>query len=130
MKITEALGELKTIGKRITKKQEAVMRYFARQANVLDPLAKELDGGSTAFISRERQAIGDLHDRLVQIRVGIQRANLDNSLEVGGRSRTIAEWLTWRREVSLMQQKHVLTITSTKKQTIAFYYGYRSVVWI
>jgi len=96
--ITEALAEIKTTNARILKKREAVMRYFARDAAMRDPL--EADGGSKEFIKRERQAIGDLEERIVQIRTAIQTANLGNTLQVGDKSRTVQAWLNWRRDIS------------------------------
>lgn len=96
--ITEALQEIKTIGARVQKKRQSVSNYLARDARVRDPLEK--DGGSEQFISQERQAIGDLEKRVVSIRTAIQRSNLDSSLTVGQQSMKVAEWLTWRREVS------------------------------
>lgn len=96
--ITEALAETKTIAARIQKRQEAVMRYLARDARLRDPL--EAEGGSVEFVRRERQAIGDLGERLVHIRTAIQAVNLDTTVAVGGRTRTVSEWLNWRREIS------------------------------
>lgn len=95
--ITEALAEVKTIGKRITKKQQSIMPYIGRQDGVKDPLEK--DGGSPEFIKRERQAIGDLEKRIIEIRRGIQRANDETSLTINDTTMTVSEWLTWRREV-------------------------------
>lgn len=73
--ITEALAEVKTIKARVTKKQEGIMRYFARDARLKDPLLAE--GGSSIWIERERQAIKDLLARMVTIRTAIQRKNCE-----------------------------------------------------
>lgn len=96
--ITEALAEIKTINSRIIKKREAIMRYFARDTRMRDPLDK--DGGSVEFVSRERQAIKDLEERIVAIRSAIQTANLATVLVLGENKRTLAAWLNWRREIS------------------------------
>lgn len=96
--ITEALQEIKTIGKRLEKKKQAVAQYLGRDSRVKDPLEK--DGGSVEFIKRERQAIVDLETRIVDIRTKIQKANLETTINVNGTIKTISEWLTWRREVS------------------------------
>src|SRR5579863_1653454 len=61
--ITEALAEIKTINKRLESKRESVRNYIARDVRVRDPLEKE--GGSAEFIKRERQAIIDLEERIV-----------------------------------------------------------------
>lgn|SRR3990167_4041310 len=96
--ITEALAEVKTIEKRIQKKREFVMSYLYRQEALKDPLAKE--GGSGAAIDRELQAIRDLADRHVAIRAAIARANAETTLSVNGTTRSVADWLTFRREVA------------------------------
>lgn len=99
--VTEALQEIKTINARIAKKQENVIRYFARDASLKDPLLKkEGDVGSAAFIKQERQGITDLEGRIVAIRTAIQKKNLATTLTLHNISRSVAEWLTWRREVA------------------------------
>ena len=99
--ITEALQEIKTIGKRLEKKRASISQYVARDSRIRDPLLK--DGGSEKFIESERQAINDLETRIIGIRTVIQASNLAATLSVGTKSRTVAEWLTWRREISNSQ---------------------------
>jgi len=96
--ITEALAELKTIQKRIDKKREYLMTYLVRQDGIKDPLEK--DGGSVTVIARERQAIADLQTRHVAIRTAIQKINQSTPIVIGETTKTIAEWLTWRKEIS------------------------------
>jgi hypothetical protein len=103
--ITEALAELKTLGKRIEKKREYVASYLARQDGLKDPLEK--DGGSAEVIRRERQAIADLETRHVLIRTAIQRVNHATPITVLDTTKTIAEWLTWRKEVASGAQTFV-----------------------
>lgn len=108
--ITEALQEIKTINKRLEVKRQSISQYVVRDARIKDPLERE--GGSVEFVKRERQAIGDLEKRLIAIRTNIQGANLAHSLTVNGTTRTIAEWLTWRKEVA-QGAKTFLTSLST-----------------
>lgn len=96
--ITEALAEIKTIGKRMDSKRAFIMGFLARQDGVKDPLEK--DGGSVVVIARERQAIGDLEKRIIALRRGIQKANDSTSVTINGVTRSIADWLTWRRDVA------------------------------
>lgn len=98
LSITESLAEVKTCMARIDKNREAVMRYFSRDGRLRDPL--EADGGSKEFVRRSRQAIKDLEERVVKIRSAIQQANLSIPLTVNGHTRTVSEWLNWRREIS------------------------------
>ena len=95
--ITEALAEIKTIGKRLIKKREFINQYVARQAVVRDPLLTQ--GGSVAVIAAERQAVHDLESRIVALRLAINAASVATTVTVGGEEHTIAWWLTWRREV-------------------------------
>jgi hypothetical protein len=101
--ITEALAEIKTIGKRLVSKRNAINPYLARQEGVRDPL--ERDGGSAKYIAQERQAIGDLEERVIALRRGIQKANDTTSVTINGKARTISEWLTWRRDVAPGQKE-------------------------
>jgi hypothetical protein len=98
MTITEALAEIKTVTKRIQSKREFISQYLARQEQVKDPLEK--DGGSAEVIQKELQAIGDLQDRIVALRRGIQSANEKTILKIEDKEASIADWLIWRREVA------------------------------
>lgn len=106
--ITEALAEIKTIGKRMEAKRKGLMPYVARQDGVRDPLEK--DGGSLSFIISERQGIADLGKRIVALRRGIQHANDGTTVTIGGTSRSISEWLTWRREVAPGEQQFLAAL--------------------
>lgn len=106
--ITEALAEIKTIGKRVEKKKEFISRYIGRQDGIRDPLEK--DGGSIEALKRERQGIKDLLERLIYLRNGIQRANDTNTVTINGTTRTISEWLTWRRDVAPLERSLLNTL--------------------
>lgn len=106
--ITEALAEIKTIGKRVAKKREGLQPFLWRQEQLKDPL--ESDGGSVEFISRELQAIDDLEARIITLRAAIAKANAETILTVDGSTRTIADWLTWRREVAPGRQQFISTL--------------------
>lgn len=103
--ITEALAELKTIGKRIQSKQAFIRENVIRQENLRDPLEKQ--GGSPKLVSEEGQSIVDLCARVVKIRIAIQQANNSHSIRIGEWEQTIAEWLVWRREVLPFQLKYM-----------------------
>ncbi len=96
--ITEALAELPTIEKRIGHKRDFIVNYLWRPDSMRDP--HEKDGGSAELIRRELQSIGDLEERRILIRSAIQGANHANTLTIGEKTRSIADWLTWRREVA------------------------------
>lgn len=115
--ITEALAEIKTNQSRIQKKRETIMRYFSRDAKLRDPITDE--GGTQAFVKKERQSIGDLEGRIVKIRSAIQDVNLKTSLTIGGATKTVAEWLNWRREISNGQKAFLASMASHVSQVRA-----------
>lgn len=114
MTVTEALAEIKTIAKRIQKKRESIGQYLARDARMKDPFERE--GGSVEFIRRERQGISDLEGRIISIRTAIQAVNLSTSLAVQGETKTLAEWLTWRREIAPGRGHFLASIANGIKQ--------------
>lgn len=96
--ITEALAALKVLDKRILKKREFIVANTLRQEMVKDPHAK--DGGSVQVIARELQAIRDLEEQKVAIRRAIHKANSETEITIGKQTRSIADWLVWRRDVA------------------------------
>lgn len=116
--ITEALAEIKTISKRISKKQQFVYGYLSRQDGLKDPLAKE--GGSEEAVKSARQAITDLETRLLTLRKGIAKASEQTVVTINGVSRPITDWLIWRREVAPERQSFLealrLKVAQTREQ--------------
>lgn len=108
MTITEALAEIKTIRKRLDSKREFLGNYLFRQSMVKDPLEK--DGGSEKAVTAAFQAIFDLNTRIIKIREGIQRANLENKLTVGTLAMSVTNWLTWRKEIAPFTEKTYVAI--------------------
>lgn len=111
MTITEALAEIKTIGKRLEKKQQAVLSNLARDARLKDSLA----GGTEEYVRAEWQAIRDLETRVVAIRTAIQKSNLETKATVSEKTMTVAEWLTYRREIAAGRQKFLATVNNGLK---------------
>lgn len=109
--ITEALAEIKTIGKRIEKKRQFIGQYLVRQEIVKDPLTNQ--GGSMAALKAEAQGIADLEERLVALRRGIAGVNASVFLVVCGETRTIGDWLTWRREVAPGRKAALVNLRQT-----------------
>lgn len=110
--ITEALAEIKTIGKRLEKKRAGVLSNLGRDARLKDPL----EGGSVEYIKQERQAIGDLERRVVAIRTAIAASNLRTTATVEGVTLTVFEWLSWRRDVSEGQKQFLGQLSQAIRQ--------------
>jgi hypothetical protein len=51
-------------------------------------------------LRRERQAIADLEERVIAIRAAIANSNANTHITVGGTTRSVTEWLAWRKEVA------------------------------
>jgi|SRR5208337_773954 len=113
MTITEALAELKTINKRLLTKRNSTLQFVARDIRAKDPLERE--GGSVEFLKRERQGIADLEKRFVLIRTAIQKSNLETLTSIGGHIMSVAEWLTWRREISSGSREYINILQSNIK---------------
>lgn len=108
--ITEGLAELNTISKRIEKKREFISSYLVRQSRFKDPLEKQ--GGSSEAIQKELQAIADLEDRHLRIRLAIQKANLQTEVTVEGITKSLSEWLVWRKELANAQLQSLRSLLS------------------
>ena len=115
--ITEGLQEIKTLTKRIVKKRDFIKGYLWRQNHIKDP--HEKDGGSNALIAKERQAIQDLEDNIIAIRCKIAIANSGNSITVCGDTRTISEWIIWRREIAQPRKNFLESMHTSVKSARA-----------
>jgi hypothetical protein len=112
--VTEALAEVPTIAKKIAHKQQFVQDFLHRPSAVRDP--HEKDGGSVELIKRELQAIADLEQRLICIRSGIARSNATTQITIGAATRTVGDWLTWRREIAETQRMRLNGMSGILRQ--------------
>lgn len=101
--ITEALSEVNLIKKKIIAKQARIQSAVVRAEHNPDPFLS--DGGSSAMVKAESQGIHDLNRRLSKIRSEISRANLGNEITLGEDTRSIHDWLVWKREIAKDQIK-------------------------
>lgn len=97
MKITQALADVKLTKNKINSKQMTIQKYSVRTSNMVDPMAKE--GGSAEFVKRELQAIRDLNTHIVILRRKINNTNMQAQFTIHGETKSVFDWLTWRREV-------------------------------
>jgi len=101
--ITEALSEINLIKKKVITKQSKIECALIRAEHLPDPFLTE--GGSEEMIKREYQGLRDLNRRLQTIRAKISLANLSNEITVEDETRSIHDWLIWKREISADQIK-------------------------
>lgn len=114
--ITEALSEVNLVKKKIAAKQEKIRGALVRADHVKDPFEKE--DGSVEMIKREFQAIQDLSTRLQKIRAGISQTNISTTITIEGQTRSIHDWLVWRRELQKGEQGFIQICHSTVKQHV------------
>ena len=99
--ITEALSEINLVKKKISAKQAKIQSALVQAEHIADPFLSE--GGSEAMIKAESQGIYDLNYRLAKIRAEISHANLTHKISLGEDSRSIHDWLIWKREIATGQ---------------------------
>lgn len=114
--ITEALSEVNLIKKKIEAGRTAILTTLVRPKHLKD--AYESEGGSTELIKRATQSLNDLYKRLEKIRGAISQANLDNEITVGETTKTIFDWLTWKREISAEHLSFVTKVHTTTKSEL------------
>lgn len=114
--ITEALSEVNLIKKKITAKQAKITGSLTRFENQKDPY--ESDGGSTKMITSESQALNDLGRRLIKIRAEISRVNLENEITLGEETKSIHDWLVWKRELATASINFVKTVYTAVKNNM------------
>lgn len=98
MTITEGLQEIKTLIKRIDKKRTFIEGYILRNNQIRDP--HESSGGSQKLIKQELQGIIDLEENIISIRRKIAAANTSTTVTIGETTKSIADWIIWRREIA------------------------------
>jgi hypothetical protein len=111
--ITEALSELNLIKKKVDNKRKVVAGSLLKAKHEKD--AYESVGGIKQFITNELQSIDDLDSRYLKIKGSIAKANIDNSITVNGFTKTIHDWLNWKRDLSDIQKKFVFNLYSFPK---------------
>lgn len=95
--ITEALAEVNLLKKKIADSEMSVRTMLLRAEHVPDPFKEH--GGAEAIVKKTQQSVFDMRRRLVDIRHKISKANIDNQITINGKTMSIFDWLTWKREV-------------------------------
>lgn len=114
--ITEALSQINLINKKIEAKQTKVLQDLVKYEHVPDPYQSQ--GGSEKMIAEEVQSIRDLQSKLVRIRGAISQANINNKISIGGRERSISDWLTWKREISKKEVQFAFNVYTNIKNAL------------
>lgn len=116
MTITEGLAELKLIDSKVKKKQDAVLGNLVRFEHIPDPFEKE--GGSRSYVAKEIQSVGDLLKRHTKIRTAIAKANIESQVTINNETKSIYEWLAWKREISERETSFYRDIYAKTKSAV------------
>lgn len=116
MTITEALAEVHLINKKLSKKRMEIKPLLTRLDHQADPYEK--DGGSKKIVEETLQSINDLENRLVNIRSAIAKANLNETITVQGTTKSIFDWLAWRREVAEARSSFLNVTAATVQSAV------------
>ena len=117
MTVTEALAEIELIEKKVEKKAAVIMANLSRYEHQNDPYVKE-DDGASGMLKREYQSMQDHWGRLIKFREAIAKANVDNSITVEGITKSISQWLAWKRDVQDDHITHLANIVKTVEAAI------------
>lgn len=118
--ITEALSECKLIAKKIESANKSFLSSLTRFEHEND--IHEKQGGSVVYLQRQIQSAQDNAGRLERIRRAVAASNANNKIEVLGESKTVTEWLAWRKELSSAQKSvlsSAINIINSKKAEVA-----------
>jgi len=109
--ITEALAMLHVTDKKIAKRREEILKYACRVTDLMDPIKS--DGGSQVYVEKMYQSVEDLLNRMLDIKRAIRKANEGTELTVGKHTLSVADWLEWRRTLSVQIGRHNAQVAST-----------------
>lgn len=111
--ITEGLAEIKLITNKLVTKRAFVLANLVRAKHLIDPL-----GDSEKAMDSELQAIMDLEKRFVTIRSAIAQANIHTSITINEVTKTIFDWLSWKREISAKSKEFMGNVQANLKHHI------------
>jgi len=97
--ISEALAELKILGDRLAMNAKFVLDHVARDERQRDPFERE-QSTAAAQIAQRMDSSRDLRARAVALRRAIALKNFEVRVEIEGVTRSVGEWLIWRREIA------------------------------
>ena len=105
MTITEALAEIHIIDKRLAAKRNFVLDHAAVDSRLKGTIEEKQ-------VNQARQAIRDLEDRRLRIRIVIAKANAETAVTVDSVTMHTDEWLVWKREIYPHSVQHLKSLKS------------------
>jgi hypothetical protein len=96
--LAEALAQFNLLHQCSERKQSLVKAHLLRAEALRDPFIPE--GGVAALLAGELHSLQRLRERHVLLRRLIQQTYERVPLTIGDETRTLADWLVWKREVA------------------------------
>ena len=97
MKIIEALKEIKLIEKKIEENGKLVFKYSSQPDNIKLPF--ETEEQQKKEIRNLDQSTKDLIENMIILNKRISITNLKVQVEINGETRSIQEWILYRRKI-------------------------------
>jgi hypothetical protein len=110
--IAEALRELKLIDNLLTKRRANIARYCSKKKNSIDEIEKQ-----KAFVKEQFQSARDLLTRYKDIKLAIQKANLDSTFTFNKQEYTISEALLYKQYLKEQYELLYNSFTPRNAQT-------------
>jgi hypothetical protein len=98
MTLTEALAEIELINRHLALKRAFLLAVAVRPGILRDPLAGA--GGIVALAMQEQQSLVALEEHRIALRRAIRVTAESVTITIGGQTRTISDWLEWRRKIA------------------------------
>ena len=112
MKIIEAMKMLKQHAVKVSDLQDKIAQHCA----LLDTETPMYGENQAAQIAEWLQSVRDTVQEIARLRVAIQHTNMvtNVTIELGGQqvTKTIAEWIHWRRELATMMMHTVMKLSN------------------
>jgi hypothetical protein len=115
MQLAEALTSIKTDKKKWETDKNFVMANVVRDDRLKDSL--EAQGGTKTVLQRTLQSMEDHETQIVAKLYAIQGANREVKLTIGSKTKSVGEWIIWRREVAPMREKRFNELLSRIEQS-------------
>jgi len=97
--IQEGLEDTETFLRELDERRKFILDHVVHEAYQQDPL--EDRGGSKSAIREALEAIDRLSEMILVTRVAINKARANTDVTVSKTTKTVEEWLIWRKELSI-----------------------------
>jgi hypothetical protein len=119
MTISQAMATLKLLDKRIEGEIRDLDAYAVRRDSAADPLVRK-GSNSAIYVAARQQAIADMSAQKIAIKEAIALANQATSLTVAVETRTVSQWIVWKRIVAPgMQTMYAGLLTKINRERAA-----------